>query len=123
MYLTGPQGILSICIVYVLSFEYQMHGLPHLHCLLWISKPSKPRPQNDRFVQAEIPDELVLKHMIHGLNYSIISAFWKGGQCSKRCFSVNIQDVAMILILFIDVNCQNLVTKKGDHIDQLHLNG
>ena len=62
-------------IAHVSTVEWQKRGLPHLHCLLWLDEPSKPRPKDyDNFVKAEIPDKnhdpalhkLVMTHMIHG---------------------------------------------------------
>ena len=92
-YLTGPHGLFGNCIAHDVSVEYQKRGLPHLHCLLWMTEESKPRPQNyDEYVQAEIPsanedpegNALVLKHMIHGPNCRATSPCWKNGSCSKR---------------------------------------
>ena len=41
---------------FVIVTEYQKRGLPHIHCLFWMTPEDKPQPLSfDEFISAEIP--------------------------------------------------------------------
>jgi hypothetical protein len=54
------KNIFGRCIGYVYTVEYQKRGLPHAHILLILHPEDRPTsPQDfDRFVSAQIPDEI-----------------------------------------------------------------
>ncbi|XP_020972552.1 uncharacterized protein LOC110269208 [Arachis ipaensis] len=86
--------IISFAVVY--TIEFQKHGLPHAHILLFLHHDDKfPTEKDmDRIISAEIPNkvndplyyEAVEKHMMHGPCGSIRkdSPCMKNGQCMRH---------------------------------------
>ncbi|GLT30342.1 hypothetical protein SLA2020_051460 [Shorea laevis] len=79
----------------VYTVEFQKRGLPHVHILLWVDQPNKPRTSEDvdKRISVEIPDketnpelyELVKKFHIHnpcGKKFPNAPCM-KNGKCSK----------------------------------------
>ncbi|KAL7142072.1 hypothetical protein ABFS83_08G098100 [Erythranthe nasuta] len=81
---------------YVCTIEFQKHGLPHAHILIWLHNEDKPKTPKDidKIICAEILDkvtdrkmyDLVEKYMIHGscglANQN--SPCMKDGICTKQ---------------------------------------
>ncbi|XP_050212521.1 uncharacterized protein LOC126664257 [Mercurialis annua] len=81
---------------FLYTVEFQIRGLPRIHCLIWLATSQKPLTiaQIDNFICAELPDpevdlqcsKLVIKFMIHGpcgvLNEK--SPCMRKGKCSKH---------------------------------------
>ena len=69
-------GLLGVAIAYVYTIEFQKHGLPHAHMLIFLHDDDKPRSPEivNNLVCAEMPDPIlkldlhqkVKRHMIHG---------------------------------------------------------
>ena len=77
------------------SIEWQKHGLPHCHLLLWLSAEHRITPDKiDDVICAEIPDpsvdpelhQIVMSNMVHGPCSCINpnSPCMQDGHCSKR---------------------------------------
>ncbi|OMP10298.1 hypothetical protein COLO4_04637 [Corchorus olitorius] len=60
------------------NIEFQKHGLPHVHILLWLKNSSAFRvPQNvDRYISAELPDRAV-----DPIGYEAVKGFMMHGPC------------------------------------------
>ena len=75
------------------SIEWQKHGLPHVHILLWLIAKTPPN-DIDNIISAEFPNSdedpilfnIIKGHMIHGPCGSLNnkSPCMQNGQCTKR---------------------------------------
>ena len=67
------------------TFEFQKHGLPHIHCLVWLADGSKEFSASvfNDFIYAEIPDA-----SINPLGYALVDEFMMHRPCgndNKKC--------------------------------------
>ena len=68
-------GIFGKVLGYVFTIEFQKHGLPHMHCIIFLSEESKlcTPEQIDSLLSSKFPEdnlkllELVKKLMVHNL--------------------------------------------------------
>ena len=73
---------------FVYTIEYQKHGLPHMHLLIFLKQQDKISTieQIDTIISAQIPDS-----QIHPQLYSAISKYMLHGPCSpQRCLENNV---------------------------------
>ena len=87
--------LLGKVVAHVYTIEFQKHGLPHMHLLLWFDEEHKPRtPEDvDSFISASFPNpethpklhKLVLELMTHGPCGTDCpnAACMVNGECSK----------------------------------------
>ena len=73
---------------FVYTIEYQKHGLPHIHLLIFLEEQDKISTvqQIDAIISAQIPDP-----QIHSQLHSAVSKYMLHGPCSpQRCLKNNI---------------------------------
>lgn len=85
--------LLGVVDAFVWVKEYQKRGLPHWHCIFWLSQRDKlESPADiDRFITAEIPDPvtqpelhaLVVKYMLHGPCFRNMTCRKNTENCAK----------------------------------------
>lgn len=61
--------------------EFQKHGLPHVHMLIWLDNASREKLKSnvDNFVSAEIPDPFT-----DPVGYAAVKSFMMHGPCGME---------------------------------------
>ncbi|GJT22006.1 hypothetical protein Tco_0891943 [Tanacetum coccineum] len=120
--------ILCNCRIFVLyTVEFQKHGRPHCHTLLWVDSASKIQsPEDvDRFISAKLPDlnvdphryKIVLEMMIHGpCGAANLSA-----PCQKTRYALyGFKDLSMVFIDFLKFNQAEVNETRAERLAKSH---
>nr|XP_017245277.1 PREDICTED: uncharacterized protein LOC108216927 [Daucus carota subsp. sativus] len=80
LHLIKKQIFFGKCIGVMHVIEFQKHGLPHCHMLIWLHPSSRPNNVHDvdKLISAEIPDE-----NLDPIGYNVVKRFMIHGPCGK----------------------------------------
>jgi len=114
-------------IAWCYTIEYQKRGLPHAHCLFWLSESYKPRNADliDELISAELPEddpelfELVTKYMMHECK---VGRCKENSKCAKN-FPMKYQEMTNANIDGFPAyrRCNRAIVYKGQIFDNAYV--